>query len=264
MAVRAKAGKSDPIDAQMAAQAVRTGRAAATPKQSTGIAESVRFIHVTRDNAVRTRTKALNQIQSLLITAPDELRDRCGTGATARQIVAIALRWRADTKRLHQPTQAAKLTLHHLAKRITDLDTEITDYDTALGKLTAAAVPTLLALPQVGPATAAQLLITVGQAPDRIATDAQFARLCGIAPIPASSGKTNRMRLHRGGDRQANKAIHLIAVGRLRNHRPAIDYLHRRTTEGLSKKDTIRAMKRHIARELFGALKADLKALDGL
>lgn len=264
LAVRARVGKSDPIDAVMAANAVRSGRATAIPKQRTGVVESIRLIQVTRDSAVKSRTTALTQIQSLLIIAPDELRAQFGPTPTATQIVARARRWRADRTRLHQPTQAAKLALGRLARRIDDLGQEITGYDIALRELTAQAAPRLLALPQVGPVTAAQLLVTVGQAPNRITTDAKFARLCGIAPIPASSGTTSRMRLHRGGDRQANKAIYLITVGRLRNHQPAIDYMQRRTAEGMAKTDIIRAMKRHVARELFGALKADLKALDEL
>ena len=154
--------------------------------------------------------------------------------------------------------------MRSLAARVRDLDTEIRHLDQALTALVTRVAPRLLALPQVGIHAAAQLLITAGQNPHRIRTDAQFARLTGVAPIPASSGRTNRMRLHRGGDRQANKTIHMIAVGRLRNHQPAIDYLARRTSEGLTKKDAIRAMKRLIARELHGALKADLTALDEL
>ena len=148
--------------------------------------------------------------------------------------------------------------------RITALDAEIADLDHALGSLVRQAAPRLLERPGVGTAIAAQLLITAGQNIDRIGSDAKFARLTGIAPIPASSGQTHRMRLHRGGDRAANSAIHLVAIGRLRYHQPAIDYLKRRTREGLSKKDAIRAMKRLIARELYGALKADLRALDSI
>lgn len=263
-AVRARHGKSDPIDAFMAATAVWSGRASTTPKDRTGIVESIRLIHLTRSSAVRTRAQLLTQIQSLLITAPDSVRTPLGTSPTARQIIAAATRWRADRTRLADPVQAAKLALRALARRIGDLDTEIKDLDTALAELTATAAPKLLARPHVGPNTAAELLIAVGQQPGRLATDAQFARLAGIAPIPASSGQTHRMRLHRGGNRQANKAIHIVAIGRLGHHQPAIDYYQRRLTQGLSRKDAIRAMKRHIARELFGALKADLKALDKL
>lgn len=257
---RARAGKSDPLDAVAAAQAVRTGRATTVPKDSSGVVAAIARLHSVRRSAVKARAAALTQISAEAITAPATLRDRLGS--TSRQIATASLRLRPDPTRLHEPDQAAKLGLRRLAERIGALDTEIADFDRALDKLTRQAAPRLRERPGVGATLAAQLLITAGQNIDRIANDAKFARLTGIAPIPASTGQTHRMRLHRGGDRAANSAIHLVAIGRLRYHQPAIDYLQRRTREGLSKKDAIRAMKRHIARELFGALKADLRALD--
>lgn len=260
--VRARAGKSDSIDAVMAAQAVRTGRARVAAKDREGVIESIRFLHTARRSAVKARTAALVQLADLAIIAPAGLRERLG--ATSRQIARTALSLRADPARLDDPAQAAKLALRQVAARVRELDAEIRALDTALTRLVTPIAPRLLALPQVGVHAAAQLLITYGQTPDRIRTDAQFARLIGVAPIPASSGKTNRMRLHTGGDRQANKTVHMIAVGRLRNHQPAIDYLTRRLREGLSKKDALRAMKRPITRELHGALKTDLHALDEL
>lgn len=260
--VRARAGKSDPLDAVAAAQAVRTGRATTVPKDSSGIVASIARLHSVRRSAVKARAAALTQISAEAITAPAALRDRLGT--TSRQIAIASLRLRPDPARLHEPAQSAKYSLRRLAERITALDAEIADLDHVMGKLVKRAAPRLLERPGVGTAIAAQLLITAGQNIDRIGSDAKFARLTGIAPIPASSGQTHRMRLHRGGDRAANSAIHLVAIGRLRYHQPAIDYLQRRTHEGLSKKDAIRAMKRHIARELFGALKADLETLDSI
>jgi transposase len=262
LTVRAAAGKSDPIDAVMAADAVRTGRAQTVAKDRSGVIESIRMLQTARNSAVKARTAALTQIGDLATTLDGDLRARLGS--SNRQIAATALTLRPDHTRLHDPTQAAKTALRSIAARIRDLDVEIKELDTALRQLVGTAAPRLLARPQVGINAAAQLLITAGQNPDRIGTDAAFARLTGVAPIPASSGQTRRMRLHRGGDRQANKTIHMIAVGRLKNHQPAMDYLHRRLSEGLSKKDAIRAMKRLIARELHGALKADLQALDAL
>lgn len=260
--VRAAVGKSDPIDAVMAANAVRTGRATVAAKNRDGVIESIRLLHAARAGAVKARAAARTQLGDLAILAPAPLREQLGT--TSRQITAAALRLRPDHTRLDQPTQAAKAALRSIARRVRDLDTEIAHLDTALDILVSAAAPRLLRLPQVGTHAAAQLLITYGQAADRITSDAAFARLIGVAPIPASSGQTRRMRLHAGGDRQANKTVHMIAVGRLRHHQPAIDYYKRRQHEGLSKKDTIRAMKRLITRELYGALKADLTALDEL
>lgn len=262
LAVRAGQGKSDPIDAVMAAQAARTGRTQVVAKDRTGIIESIRLLQIARHSALKARSAALVQLGDLAITLDAALREQLGT--TNRQIMSASLRLRYDHHSLGTPAQAAKLALRSIATRIRDLDTEIKTLDTALTALVTQAAPRLLERPQVGTQAAAQLLITAGQNPDRIHNDAAFARLIGVAPIPASSGKTTRMRLHRGGDRQANKTIHMVAIGRLRNHPGAINYMTRRTAEGLSKKDTIRAMKRLITRELYGALKADLKALDRL
>lgn len=258
--VRASSGKSDPIDAVMAADAVRTGRAAVIAKDRRGVIESVRYLHTTRSGAVQQRATLLIQIGDLAITAPAGLRDRLGT--RNRDIAAASLRLRPDRSRLTEPEQAAKTALRSVAERIHALDSQIRALDEDLSVLLEQIAPRLLERPFVGVNTAAQLLITAGQNIDRIGSEAKFARLTGVAPIPASSGQTHRMRLHRGGDRAANAAIHLVAVGRLGRHQPAIDYASRRTHEGLSKKDIIRAMKRLIARELYGALKADLRALD--
>lgn len=262
LTVRARAGKSDPIDAVMAADAVRTGRARAIAKDRDGVIESVRLLQAARHSAVKARSAALTQLGDLTVIAPDPVRGRLGL--TSRDHARAAVSFRADRARLDDPAQAAKLALRSVATRVATLDAEIAELDRALTGLVTRTAPRLLALPQVGVHAAAQLLVTFGQAPHRISSDAKFARLIGVAPIPASSGKTNRMRLHTGGDRQANKTVHMIAIGRLRNHQPAIDYLNRRVSEGLSKKDAIRAMKRLITRELHGALKADLRALDEL
>ena len=262
LTVRARAGKSDPIDAVMAAEAVRTGRAGVIAKDRAGVIESIRLLQTARHSAVKARSAALTQLGDLTVIAPDSVRERLGS--TSRSHARAAATFRADRTRLHNPDQAAKLALRSVAARVSVLDAEIAELDRALTGLVTRTAPRLLALPQVGVHAAAQLLVTFGQAPHRIASDAKFARLIGVAPVPASSGKTHRMRLHAGGDRQANKTVHMIAIGRLRSHQPAIDYLTRRVSEGLSKKDAIRAMKRLITRELYGALKADLTALDGL
>lgn len=262
LVVRASVGKSDPIDAVMAANAVRTGRARTVPKDRCGVIESVRILFAARRSAVKARSAALAQLGDMAITLDPVVRSKLGS--TNRQIVAATARLRPDRARLVEPLQAAKMAMRSVAERIQNLDAEIAELDTALRGLVGTIAPRLLQRPQVGVNAAAQLLITAGQNPHRIATDAAFARLTGVAPIPASSGQTRRMRLHRGGDRQANKTIHMIAVGRLKTHQPAIDYLNKRTAQGMSKRDAIRAMKRLIVRELHGALKADLRALDAL
>lgn len=262
LTVRARAGKSDPLDAVMAADAVRTGRARVIAKDRAGVIESIRLLQTARHSAVKARSAALTQLGDLTVITPDSVRARLGS--TSRDHARAAASFRVDRRRLDDPAQAAKLALRSVATRVAALDAEIAALDRELTGLVTQVAPRLLALRQVGVHAAAQLLVTFGQAPHRISSDAKFARLIGVAPIPASSGKTNRMRLHTGGDRQANKTVHMIAIGRLRGHQPAIDYLTRRVSEGLSKKDAIRAMKRLITRELYGALKADLRALDGL
>jgi transposase len=260
LGVRAAHGKSDALDAVMAARAVINGRAIVVPKETTGVIESIRVLKVARDSAVKARTAAYGQLRDLATTAPDDLREQLLPLTGPQRVKACrALRPRligATAETL--AAQAAKHALKSIAMRINDLDEEITDLDRALTPLVTATAPRLLALNQIGVHTAAQLLITAGQNIDRITNEAAFARLCGVAPIPASSGKTTRMRLHRGGDRQANRALYLIAVGRLRSDPRSRAYRDRRTTEGLDTKDIIRCLKRYAAREAWNALKTDL------
>lgn len=266
LGVRAGQGKSDPIDAVMAARAVISGRAVVIPKDTTGVIEAIRVLKVARDGAVKARTAALGQLRDLATTAPDDLRERL-LPLTGRQRVQACLKLRPRMARSDPDglaLQAAKHALRSLARRIDELDEEIADLDSALAPMVTATAPRLLALTQVGVHTAAQLLITAGQNIDRIGSEAAFARLCGVAPIPASSGKTTRMRLHRGGDRQANRALYLIAVGRLRSDPRSQAYRTRRQAEGLATQDIIRCLKRYAAREVWNALKADLAQLDEL
>ena len=254
---RARDGKSDPIDAEAAARAVLAGRATARPKITTGVVESIRMLLITRESAVKARTAAYSQLRDVITTAPSELHDTLIglTGpARARKVVAL----RPDTTRLTDPTQAAKLALRALGRRIQHLTEEITTTTKTLDQLVADTVPTLIARPQIGTLTAAQLVITAGQNLERFRSEASFAKLTGAAPLPASSGKTRRMRLNRGGDRQANRALYLIAIGRLQNHPETQAYATRRETEGLSRRDIIRCLKRAIARETYNALHTDL------
>lgn len=260
---RARRGKDDRIDAEAAARKTLSGEANARPKVTTGVVEAVRQLHDARSSAVQARTAALNQLQGLLVTAPVELREqfRATTGAgLARE----AAKLRPDTTRLAEPTQAAKKALRGLARRIAALDEEIADYDRDLDGLVAHAAPTLLQRTGIGTHHAAQLLITAGQNLDRLSGEPAFARICGAAPIPVSSGNTQRMRLHRGGDRQANRALHMIVVCRLRFDPATRDYLNRRQAQGLTKRDAMRCLKRYVARAVFNDLKHDLNRLDAL
>ena len=254
---RARKGKDDAIDAEASARKVLAGEATAKPKTTTGVVESIRLLSLTRNSAVKARSAALTQLQNALITAPARVREHI-TARGGRGKASQCARLRPDTARLDDPVQAARMALRTLARRVHDLDEEITAVQTQLDRLVARTAPTLVSRVGIGTGHAAQLLVTAGQNVDRLGSEAGLARLCGVAPVPVSSGKSRRMRLHRGGDRQANRALHMIAVCRLRYDQRTIDYMHRRSAEGLSKKDVLRCLKRFIAREVFHDLRTDL------
>jgi transposase len=256
--VRRAKGKTDPIDAYAAAAAVASGRAAGAPKSRIGAVEAIRMLRVARGSAVKSRTQAMNQIRMLLITAPAPLREQVDGLPKAALIRALVrLRPGAD---LAMPLHAAKFALRDLARRYQVLDEEIDALDAQIAPLVAATAPAVLELFGVGPEVAGQLLTSAGDNPERMRSEAAFARLAGVAPLPASSGRTRRHRLNRGGDRQANHALHTIAVVRMRYHEPTRAYVARRTAEGLSKLEIIRCLKRFIAREVFRALTASSPA----
>ena len=257
-ATRARRGKNDAIDAEMAARKVLSGEAKALAKDTTGDIESIRLLKLSRDSAVKARTVALLQIRDVLITAPAELREWIESAGGTRHRVNRAGALRPDLERLGEPLQAAKFTLRQLSRRVKTLDEEIAVVNAQLDHLVERCAPHLLACCGIGTQHAAQLLITAGQNLERLTNDGAFARLCGVAPVPVSSGKTNRMRLHRGGDRQANRALHLITIARLRLDPRTQVYMARRRAEGLSKMDVVRCLKRFIAREVYNALKLDL------
>jgi transposase len=251
---RRLAGKSDPLDAYAAAEAVLAGRATALPKLGTGIVEAIRALHLTRASAVKARTVAINELRALLVTAPAGLRDQLRELSTTA-LVDTCARLRPASDRLADPEQATKQALRRLAGRYRALSEEITDLDGQLRTLVTRACPALPATFGVGVETAAQLLITIGDNPDRIRSEAAFAALCGVAPVPASSGKTrNKHRLSRGGDRQANRALYMITITRLHRCPRTRAYATRRTAEGLSTKDIIRCLKRYLAREIYKTL----------
>lgn len=256
-ATRARRGKDDATDAAAAAQKVLAGMATATPKDTTGPAEAIRQLTMIRDLAVKQRTQAMNQIHALIVTADDELRESL-RGLTRAKLLARLRGLRPERTRLTDPLHAAKLSLKRLAARIQHLDEEITDTDKDLTALVAETAPRLLGTPGIGIHTAAQFIITAADNAGRIRSDAAFARLCGAAPIPVSSGKTNRMRLHRGGDRQANRALHMIIIGRMKNDPRTKTYIAQKLAQGHSKRDAIRALKRFVAREVFNTLRTDL------
>jgi transposase len=249
---RRRQGKADDLDAQAAARAVQAGTATGQPKAGDGTVEMIRSLRLARRSAVKARTQAANQLKALLVTAPDVLRAQLRRLPPA-ELVTTAARLRPATKPA-TPTDAAKLALRSIARRWLQLTQEITALDVQLERLVAAAAPALVTVKGVGTQTAAALLVAAGDNPERLRSEAAFAHLCGVAPIPASSGKTTRHRLNRGGNREANWALYLIAVGRMAWHEPTRAYLERRTKQGKSKAEIIRCLKRYIARELYGIL----------
>jgi transposase len=251
-AARRRRGKSDPLDAEAAARAVQAGEVTVLPKAADGSVEMLRSLRVARTTAMRARTQAINALRSLLVTAPAELREQL-RGRSVVNLVRVAAA--LDPGALTSPTAAAMLAVRTLARRYQALDAEITALDRELDRLTTTAAPRLLALFGVGPEVASALLVAAGDNPRRLRSEAAFSMLCGSSPIQASSGKTTRHRLNRGGDRQANAALYRIVIVRLRWHQPTKDYLARRTKEGKSRKEIIRCLKRYVAREVFAVLK---------
>jgi transposase len=260
---RRRHGKSDPLDAEAAARAVLAGVADGTPKTRDGVVEAIRALRVARSGAVKARTAALNTIVSLARTAPEPLAGQL-RGHNARRLVTAAARFRLPTASagrvaaLRDPAQATKVALRRLAQRIQALDAEISAADQDLQALLTATAPDLLARHGVGIDTAGQLLVTAGDNPERLADDRAFAALTGTSPLPASSGRTDRHRLNRGGDRAANRALFSITLSRMATHQPTKDYVERRTKDGLSKREIMRCLKRYIARELFPLIVAAL------
>jgi transposase len=245
---RRRHGKSDPIDAQAAARATLAGVAATTPKTREGQVEMIRVLRVARRGALKARVAAAEQLHGVLYSAPEELRQPL-LNLKTKTLVKLCAAMRPGP--LTSPTAATKTTLRTLARRWQQLQAELDQLDCQLQALVAAAAPTLLALPGVGIDTAGQLLVTAGDNPQRLRSEAAFAHLCGAAPIPASSGRTDRHRLNRGGDRHANNALWRIALVRMHCHPPTRTYVERRTKQGLSKLDILRCLKRYIAREIY-------------
>jgi transposase len=256
--IRRIKGKSDPIDAYAAATAVASGRADGRPKTRTGAVEAVRMLRLARSSAVKARTQTINQIRAVLVTAPAPVREQVGDLPRTELIRTLA-RCRPGTDPAI-PANAAKAALRHLARRHQMLTAEIEELDGQIAPLVAAAAPRVLAIFGAGPETAGQLLTTAGDNPERLRSESAFAHLCGVAPIPASSGRTHRHRLNRAGDRQANTALHTIVLVRMRHDERTRAYLERRTREGLSKLEIMRCLKRFVAREVYHALTADLPA----
>jgi transposase len=237
---RRSQGKSDPIDAEAAARAALSGRAGGTPKARTGPVEAIRVLRAARSGAIKAHIAAQNSLVSMVRTAPEPLRCQLiGLHGQRLADAAAALRPGSNAR---DWTTATKIALRRIARRCQFLQAEIHDADRQLRALVTATAPRLLDRPGVGPETAGQLLTTAGDNPQRLRHEAAFSLLCGSSPLLASSGRTDRHRLNRGGDRHANSALHTIVLCRMRHHQPTRDYVERRTKEGLSKREIMRCL----------------------
>jgi transposase len=251
---RRRAGKSDPLDAIEAARAALSGRACGAAKSRDGNVEAIRALVVAKRSARSAKIQALNQIRHLSFTAPEQLRQRLA-GVSRHHLAARAAALRPGSREGADPVIAAtKTALRLLGRRVLALDAEKARIDALLTMLVTQTAPRLLELFGVGVDTAAALLVTAGDNPGRLRSEAAWAHLCGTAPIPASSGKVTRCRLTRGGDRQANCALWGIVITRLRNDPRTKAYMARRLAEGRSKPEVIRVLKRYVAREVYHRL----------
>ena len=229
----------------------QSGEASGEAKTRTGAVEAIRALRTARRSAGHGRTKALTQMRALLVSGPDDLRE-ASRGSTVSRLVTTAARLLpAD------PTTAVgatKLALRELARRVQSLEAECERLDAVLEPLVAATAPDLVACFGVGTDTAGALLVSAGDNPQRLRSEAAGAHHCGVAPIDASSGLTTRRRLNRGGDRIANQALWRIVMVRMVHEPRTRTYVERRTREGRSKREIIRSLKRYVARQLYRCL----------
>jgi len=247
---RRKQGKSDPTDAVSAARAALSGEASVTPKTRNGPVEQIRVLMVARRSARQQRIQSLNQLRHLVFTAPEEIRvrfkDRYKTGLVTE---AANMRPRKGSDPVVFTTN---LVIRNLARRVKRLNTEMAEIDGMLTGLLEQTAPGLFKLHGAGPDTAASLLVTAGDNPERLHSEGSWARLCGATPLPANSGKvTTRYRLNRGGDRQANAALYRIVLTRMSSHEETRRYVARRRDEGLNTTEIMRCLKRYVARQTF-------------
>ncbi|MEU7949734.1 IS110 family transposase [Micromonospora chalcea] len=247
---RRRRGKSDTIDAENAAHAALTGQRTHTPKSMAGKVEALRVLRSTRGSAVKSRRAALQRLHTLIVEAPAELRDQI-RNMTRMQLLRTCAAWQPDTDAFRDPVTATRIAIKAVCQRILHLHDEIGLFDAQIAALVDEIVPELTQAVGIGREVAAQLLCTIGDNPERLRSEAAFAMLCGVAPLPASSGKTQRHRLNRGGDRAANSALHMAVISRIRVDQRTKDYIARRTTEGLSKLEIMRCLKRYLAREVY-------------
>lgn len=246
---RSRQGKTDVFDAFSAAYAAASGQASAKAKTADGLVESVRVLHNCKTGAIKARTAVMNQITGLLVSADEQVRAQFRRLKGKRLIAAIGQS--PVPQNPENPADFTRVSLALLAQLWTANDKAATEAAKHVEKLLTSGAPELLERFGVGPDTAATLLITAGDNPERIGSEGQFAMLCGVAPVPASSGKTSRYRLNHGGNRQGNRALHQVVLTRISREQRTKDYVSRRIEEGKSLREIRRCLKRFVARELF-------------
>jgi transposase len=256
---RRRKGKSDPQDAISAARAALSGDASGEAKSRDGNVESMRVLRVARTSARKGRAQALNQMRGLISTAPEPIRAEL-RGLNVFHLLERAATYRPGAKR--DVVSLTKFTLRMLARRAIILGEEISEIDAILKPLVIETAPRLVGTLGVGTDAASALLVTAGDNPERLHDEAAFAHLCGASPIEASSGKQERHRLNRSGDRQANSALWHIVITRMVYDPRTTEYINRRTKEGLTKREAVRCLKRYVAREVFSLLPHEKLGLD--
>jgi transposase len=247
---RRSGGKTDALDAVRAARAVLAQKRPIKPR-STGEREALRTLVAARDGAVNAKRAGLSQLRDLLVTAPEPLRGELRP--LTRERLLDRLSATRPQRRRDPELRGILLALRAIARRIQQLTAEERELGREIETLIRKLAPQLLDQPGVGPLLAAQVVLSWSHQ-GRVANEAAFARLAGVAPIPASSGQTIRYRLDRSGDRQLNRALHQIITTRRRVHQPTIDYIQRRMQQGKTRREAIRCLKRYLARNLYRLL----------
>jgi len=242
--------KNDPADAERAARDALADRASGAPKAGSGWVEALRFRMVARDAAVGQSTRAANSAHALIVTAPAPVREKLGAMGTPALMEALSRRRKARG----ELERSLWESLRSLALSWKAAKKEAAEQQEAMRAILRANAPALLDIYCCGTISAARLAITAGDNPGRMAGEPAFASLCGASPIEASSGKVKRYRLNRGGDRQANRALHTIARQRMKRDERTRLYVDKRTRDGKTRREIERILARYIAREVYHAL----------
>jgi transposase len=252
---RRSKGKDDELDAVAAAGAALTGQRVQVAKDRSGAVEALRVLRTTRSSAVKCRRAALQQLRNTVLAAPDEVREPLRY-LTRMQLIRTCAGCRPDMMAWRDAAVASRIALKALARRILSLGDEIATLDAMIKPLVGELGPGLIDLEGIGVENAGAFIVAAGDNPERLKSEASFAMMCGASPIPASSGKTQRHRLNRGGNRQLNSALHMVVVCRMRIDQRTKSYVARRTREGLSIREIMRCLKRYVAREVYNNLAA--------